>query len=40
MKILTPAPDFTLPNLSGTPVHLSDFKNKKHLVLIFLRGFM
>lgn len=40
MKTLTLAPDFTLPDVSGSPVRLSDFKNKKNLVLVFLRGFM
>src|SRR5258708_30396241 len=29
------APDFTLPDQSGTPVSLGDFLKKKHIVLYF-----
>jgi len=29
------APDFTLPDQSGTPVKLSDFRGKKNVVLAF-----
>jgi peroxiredoxin len=36
----TLAPDFELPDFNGNPVRLSDFKGKKNLVLVFLRGFM
>jgi peroxiredoxin len=35
-----PAPDFTLPDLNGRPVALSDFRGRKHVVLVFNRGFM
>lgn len=35
-----PAPDFTLPDLHGRPVSLSDFRGRKHVVLVFNRGFM
>lgn len=34
------APDFELPDFNGKSVRLSDFKGKKNLVLVFLRGFM
>ena len=34
-KVGEDAPDFSLVDLSGNPVRLSDFKEKKNLVLIF-----
>ena len=34
------APDFTLTEVSGRQVSLSDYRGKKHVVLIFNRGFM
>jgi peroxiredoxin Q/BCP len=34
-----PAPDFTLPAVDGRQVSLKDFRGK-HIVLVFLRGFM
>jgi peroxiredoxin len=34
------APDFTLPDLSGNPISLSDFRGEKHILLVFNRGFM
>jgi peroxiredoxin len=34
------APDFTLPDLNGNQVRLSDFREKKVVVLAFLRGFL
>ncbi len=33
------APDFVLPSLRGEPVRLSDFRGRKHVVLVFLRSF-
>jgi peroxiredoxin len=33
------APDFTLPDLDGTPVSLSDFRDKMNVLLVFNRGF-
>ena len=35
----TQAPDFTLNNFKGQPVSLSDFRGKKHVLLVFNRGF-
>jgi peroxiredoxin len=35
-----PAPDFELPDISGSPVRLSAFFGQKPVVLAFLRGFM
>jgi cytochrome oxidase Cu insertion factor (SCO1/SenC/PrrC family) len=34
-KVGEDAPDFSLVDISGNPVRLSDFKEKKNLVLIF-----
>lgn len=34
------APDFTLKDFNGTIVSLSDFQNKKNVMLVFNRGFM
>lgn len=35
----TPAPDFTLADYEGNDVSLSHFKGKKHVLLVFNRGF-
>ena len=32
------APDFTAYNTEGDVVKLSDFKGKKHIILVFNRG--
>ena len=40
ISLNTPAPDFELPDFHGNPVRLSDFRNKKNIVLIFNRGFI
>lgn len=32
------APDFALADVNGRPVRLSDYRGKKHVVLIFNRG--
>lgn len=33
------APDFTLEDVYGQPVRLTDFRGQKHVVLVFNRGF-
>jgi peroxiredoxin len=33
------APDFTAADSSGKILRLSDYKGKKHVVLVFNRGF-
>jgi peroxiredoxin len=39
VSINTPAPDFALPNFQGEMVHLSDFRGKSHVLLVFNRTF-
>ncbi len=39
VAINAPAPDFTLPDWQGTPVRLSEFRDRQHVVLVFNRGF-
>jgi peroxiredoxin len=39
VEIQTPAPDFELLDLHGNKVRLSDFRDKKHVLLVFNRGF-
>jgi len=42
-KLITPgepAPDFELANVKGNLVRLSDFRESRPVVLVFLRGFM
>lgn len=39
VSLNTPAPDFTLEDLTGTPFTLSQLQGKKHVFLIFNRGF-
>ncbi len=34
-----PAPDFTLPDFAGRRVSLADYRGKRHVVLVFNRGF-
>jgi cytochrome oxidase Cu insertion factor (SCO1/SenC/PrrC family) len=38
IKVGQPAPDFTLENVDGKQVSLSDFRGKKSVVLVFYRG--
>ncbi len=35
----TPAPDFVLKSYQGDEIRLSDFAGRKHLILVFNRGF-
>jgi peroxiredoxin len=39
VELNQPAPDFSLADFKGQPVRLSDFKNKKNVLLVFNRGF-
>jgi peroxiredoxin len=39
VQIDTQAPDFVLDDHQGQPVRLSDYRGKKHVILIFNRGF-
>ncbi len=39
VQLNVPAPDFELEDLNGRSVRLSDFKGKKHVLLVFNRGF-
>jgi peroxiredoxin len=34
------APDFELPDLTGIPVRLSDYRGKADVVLVFNRSFL
>jgi len=38
VKVGDSAPDFTLENLDGRQISLSDFLGKKNVVLVFYRG--
>jgi len=40
VQINTTAPDFTLQDFEGKTVRLADYQGRKHVVLIFNRGFM
>ena len=35
-----PAPNFTLDDVTGNSVSLSQFKGKKHVILVLNRGFV
>ena len=39
LKVGERAPDFTLPDASGRPVTLADYRGKKPVVLVFYRGY-
>lgn len=38
VQVGQPAPDFTLETAEGNPVMLSDFRERKRVVLVFYRG--
>jgi len=38
VKVGDKAPDFTLENMDGKRISLSDFRGKKNIVLVFYRG--
>jgi peroxiredoxin len=40
VEIDTPAPDFELEDLGGNNVRLSGYRGRKHVFLVFNRGFM
>jgi cytochrome oxidase Cu insertion factor (SCO1/SenC/PrrC family) len=39
IKVGQPAPDFTLEDVDGKNITLSDFSGKKTVVLVFYRGY-
>ena len=39
VKVGDQAPDFTLENIDGKPISLSDYRGKKTVVLVFYRGY-
>lgn len=39
IEISASAPDFELPDFSGRLVRLSDYRDQRHVVLVFNRGF-
>lgn len=39
VKINKPAPDFELEDFHGKEIRLSAYRGKKHVLLIFNRGF-
>ena len=39
IELNTPAPNFTLTDFKGNEISLSDFKEKKKVLLVFNRGF-
>ena len=39
LRVGEPPPDFTLPDATGRPVSLADYRGKKPVVLVFYRGY-
>jgi peroxiredoxin len=39
VEINTMAPDFSMPDFMGRQVNLSDYRTRRHVVLVFNRGF-
>lgn len=40
IELNTPAPNFTLVDFKENEISLSDFKDKKNVLLVFNRGFV
>ncbi len=40
VSLNVPAPDFTLRDLNGNPVSLSDFRGQSNVLLVFNRTFV
>jgi peroxiredoxin len=40
VELNTPASDFVLTDFQGNEVRLSEFQGKKHVLLVFNRGFI
>ena len=36
---LIPAPEFSATDVDGRPLSLSDYRGRRHVVLVFNRGF-
>lgn len=39
VELRAPAPDFALPDFTGRPVRLSDYRGQMNVFLVFNRGF-
>jgi len=39
VQIAIPAPDFSLQSFTGEQVRLSDYRDERHVFLVFNRGF-
>ena len=39
VQLDTQAPNFTLSNIEGSPISLSDYRGKQNVLLVFNRGF-
>ena len=40
VSINAPVPDFALNDYEGRSIRLADFREKKHVLLVFNRGFV
>ena len=40
VELYASAPDFVLDDWTGKPVRLMDYRNDKHVILVFNRGFV
>jgi peroxiredoxin len=39
VEVGTPAPDFSLDSSEGHEIHLSDYRDRQHVTLYFMREF-